>query len=359
MSGEVPERVEVAEVRPGEQLDWAALDTFLRANVDGLSGEFTVRQFPNGSANLTYLVAIGDRRMVVRRPPFGQLAPGAHDMRREHRALAGLASVFDRVARPLAFCDDHSVIGSDFFVMEYREGVVVWDHIPQQMTHHADVARRIGFAVIDTLADLHLIDAAAAGLADLGRPAGFVTRQVNGWKKRWDLIDAGRVPQMGAVAERLLDTLPPESAQVSILHNDYKIDNCQFDPTDPDRVRTVFDWDMATLGDPLVDLGTLLNYWPDPSDPPDNRPLHVPGMETLGLPGRGELVARYAQRTGFDVSRAAWFEAFGTWKTAVVLEQLYQRWVRGESTDPRMQERGEPVPRVCARAAMLLDRLNA
>lgn len=353
-----PERTEVAAVRPGEELDWARLEAFLKANVPGLDGPLVVDQFPNGSANLTYRVAVGDRRMVVRRPPFGQLAPGAHDMRREHRALAGLATVFDRVARPLAFCDDHSVIGSDFFVMEYRDGVVVWDHVPPSMAHHVDAARRIGLAVVDTLADLHRLDPAAAGLADLGKPTGFVTRQVTGWTKRWELVDAGRVPAMTDVAARLAATLPPESAQVSILHNDYKVDNCQFDPANPDRVKTIFDWDMATLGDPLVDLGTVLNYWPDPNDPPDDRALHVPGMETMGLPSRSEVVERYTERTGFDTTRAPWFEAFATWKTAVVCEQLYQRWVRGESTDPRMEERGEPVARLCARAARLLDRLG-
>lgn len=351
------DRVEVAEVRPGEALDWDALDAFLRDAVPGLDGPFSVRQFPNGSANLTYLVSIGDTDMVVRRPPFGQLAPGAHDMGREHRALAGLSSVFDRVARPLAFCDDHDVIGSDFFVMEYRRGVVIWDHIPDTMAHHPDVARRTGFAVVATLADLHLVDPADASLSELGRPAGFVTRQVNGWLKRWKLVDAERVPQMTEVGERLLATLPDESSQVSILHNDYKMDNCQFDPSDPDRVKTVFDWDMATLGDPLVDLGTLLNYWPDPSDPADDRALHVPGMEDLGLPTRAEVVDHYAAATGFDVTPVPWYEAFATWKTAVVCEQLYQRWVRGESTDPRMGTRGEPVARLCARSARLLAKL--
>lgn len=350
-------KVEIAEVRPGEALDWVALGAFLREAIPGLDGELTVRQFPNGSANLTYLVDVGGRRVVVRRPPFGVLAPGAHDMRREFRALSGLSRVFDRVARPLAFCDDHAVIGSDFFVMEYREGVVIWDHVPEVMAHHEEVARRVGFAVVDTLADLHRIEPAAAGLSELGKPAGFVTRQVNGWHKRWGLVDTGRVPAMTEVSDRLLATLPAESTQVSILHNDFKMDNCQFDPSDPDRVKTVFDWDMATLGDPLVDLGTLLNYWPDPSDTPDDRALHVPGMEAMGLPGRAEVVARYANRTGFDVAEVPWYEAFATWKTAVVCEQLYQRWVRGESTDPRMASRGEPVASLCARAARLLDRL--
>jgi aminoglycoside phosphotransferase (APT) family kinase protein len=349
--------VELAPVRPGEELDWPRLDAYLRANIDGLDGPFSVLQFPNGSANLTYQVTIGDTELVVRRPPFGRLAPGAHDMRREFRAVHALSQHFDRVARGYLFCDDHEVIGSDFLVVEYRRGVVVWDHIPPSMAHHDDVARRVGFAVVDTLADLHLLDADAIGLGDLGKPDGFVERQVSGWRKRWDLVDTGRVPLMNSVGARLAEKRPAVASRVSVLHNDYKIDNCQFDPANPDRVRSIFDWDMATLGEPLVDLGVLLNYWPDPSDVDGKRPLHVPGLERLGLPTRAEVVERYGARSGLDTSAVPWFEAFATWKTCVVLEQLYQRFVRGESTDPRMGERGAPVTPLSERAAELLDRL--
>jgi aminoglycoside phosphotransferase (APT) family kinase protein len=350
--------VEVAPVRAGEDLDWPRLDAYLRAVISGLDGPFSVLQFPNGSANLTYLVRIGATELVVRRPPFGRLAPGAHDMRREFRAVDALSRHFDRAAKAYAFCDDHDVIGTDFLVVEYRHGVVVWDHVPPKMADHGDVARRIGFAVVDALADLHLLDPVGVGLGDLGRPDGFVQRQVTGWRKRWDLVDTGRVPQMGAVADRLAATMPAVATRVSVLHNDYKIDNCQFDPPNPDRVKSIFDWDMATLGEPLVDLGVLLNYWPDPSDVDGARPLHVPGLETMGLPTRTEVVARYAHRTGIDASAVPWFEAFATWKTCVVLEQLYQRFVRGESTDPRMGERGKPVAPLSDRAALLLDRVG-
>ena len=350
--------VELAPVRPGEELDWPRLESHLREQLPELTGEFTVLQFPNGSANLTYLVRFGDTRLVVRRPPFGQLAPGAHDMRREFTAVHALSQHFDRAPRASLFCDDHSVIGSDFLVVEYRSGVVVWDHIPPAMAHHADAGRRVGFAVVDALADLHRLVPDEIGLGDLGRPNGFVERQVSGWRKRWDLVDTGRVPQMAVVGERLQAGLPAAGSRpAAVLHNDYKIDNCQFDAADPDRVTSIFDWDMATLGEPLVDLGILLNYWPDPADKDGDRPLHVPGLEHLGLPSRAEVVARYAARTGFDTSDVPWYEAFATWKTCVVLEQLYQRFVRGESTDPRMGERGAPVAPLADRAARMLDRL--
>jgi aminoglycoside phosphotransferase (APT) family kinase protein len=347
--------VEVGGVRAGQALPWDRLERFLLREVPGLSGPFGVQQFPHGSANLTYLVSMGDTRLVVRRPPFGQLAPGAHDMRREHRAMRGLAPVFHRTPRALAFCDDHSVIGSDFLVIEYRSGVVVWDHVPASMAHHDDVGVRIGRAVVDALADLHLVDISVAGLEDHGRPVGYMRRQVEGWRARWDRVDVDRVPAMAEVGRRLAAALPAESCTIAVLHNDYKLDNCQFDPDDPDHVASIFDWDMSTLGDPLFDLATLLNYWPDPSDRDGQRPLHVPGLESVGLPSRAEVVERYAERTGYDVRGIGWYEAFATWKTAVILEQLYQRWVRGESSDPRMAERGAPVPRLAERAHRLLD----
>lgn len=347
---------EVAPVRPGEELDWASLEGYLRANIAELDGDMTVLQFPNGSANLTYFVQFGEQRLVVRRPPFGVIAPGAHDMRREHRTLSRLWRRFDKAPRAFLFCDDHSVIGSDFLVIEYRAGEVIWGVIPPSMRHHEDVGRRVGLAVVDALAELHLVEPGSVDLADLGRPDGFVERQVSGWAKRWELAAPdGAEPLMTAVGDRLARATP-RSAHVAILHNDYKLDNCQFDPADADHVHSIFDWDMATLGDPFIDLGITLNYWPDPSDTEGTAPIVNPGMESLGLPTRGEVVERYAAQTGFDVGDVHWYEAFACWKTAVVLQQLHTRYVRGESTDERMAGKGELVGAQARRAATILDR---
>jgi aminoglycoside phosphotransferase (APT) family kinase protein len=346
---------EVAPVRPGEELDWVALHSYLRANLPDLEGELEVLQFPNGSANLTYLVRLGDTRLVVRRPPFGQLAPGAHDMKREFRTLSVLWRAFDRAPRAYSFCDDRSVIGSDFIVVEYRPGVVIWGQIPPSMAGFDDCGRRVGFAVVDALADLHAVDAGAIGLGDLGRPDGFVERQVTGWRKRWELVDVpGSEPLMHEVGERLARAMP-SSPPPSILHNDYKVDNCQFDPANPDRVKSIFDWDMATLGDPLIDVGTLLNYWPDPADGQGDGPVIVAGLENIGLPTRAEVIERYAQRSGLDLHDVGWYVAFACWKTAVILQQLYVRYLRGESTDERMATRGEKVSGQARRAMAFLD----
>ena len=351
---------EVAPVRAGEELDWAALEGWLRAELPALAGPFSVLQFPNGSANLTYLVTVGADRLVVRRPPFGQIAVGAHDMHREYRVLSRLNPAYDRAPRALAYCADPAVLGAHFLVSEYRPGVVIWGRLPAPMADLPDAGRRVGLAVVDALADLHEVRPDACGLADLGRPDGYLTRQLAGWRKRWAAVAPGApgVPagDPGPV-DRVADLLAagqPGSGPAAIVHNDFKIDNCQFRPADPDRVSSVFDWDMATLGDPLVDLGTLLNYWPDPADRPDAGTRVIPGLQTLGLPTRREVVARYAARRGLDLTDVHWYEAYGCWKTLIILQQLYARWQRGETTDPRMADRGVQVTALAHRALRLL-----
>ncbi|GAA3984177.1 phosphotransferase family protein [Thermobifida alba] len=346
------QRAEVAPVRPGEELDWPRLEAYLRASLPELEGEFSVLQFPNGSANLTYQVRFGERRLVVRRPPFGVIATAAHDMHREYRVLSRLYRHFPRAPRALLYCGDEGVIGAHFLVMEYRPGVVVWDSIPESMAGEPDAGRRIGLAVVDALADLHRLRPEECGLADLGRPQGYLERQLRGWRGRWEAVAPGSDTPVHRAGEALAARVPVSGA-ATILHNDYKVDNCQFAHGDPDRVVSVFDWDMATLGDPLVDVGTLLNYWPG-SD--GTAALAVPGLERLGLPDREEVVARYSQRVGVPLELAdlAWYEAFGCWKTAIIMQQLYVRYLRGETTDARMAERGGQVEALAERALELL-----
>ena len=350
---------EVAPVRPGERLDWAALEAWLSPRLaevlPTVEGPLEILQFPNGSANLTYLLRVGAHELVLRRPPMGQLAPGAHDMKREYKVLSRLWRFFDRAPRAYRFCDDHAVLGADFFIMERRRGEVVRGALPVSMRSHRDVGRRIGFALVDAMAELHGLDPAACGLADLGRPEGFIERQLSGWARRWELAKSEDAPPLVEELHRRLVRGMPALSRASIVHNDLKLDNCQFDPAYPDRVTSIFDWDMTTLGDPLADLGTLLNYWPDPEDPESAQRASQPGLRRMGLPSRAEIIARYAARSGADVSAARWWEAFALWKTVVVVQQLHRRWVRGESTDPRMATIADRIPSLIAAARAVLD----
>lgn len=346
---------EVTAVRAGEELDWPALERHLRAALGSRLGlaedaPFSVLQFPHGSANLTYRVSIGETHLVVRRPPFGRIAPGAHDMAREHKVLASLGTAYSRAPLGLLHCADPGVIGAEFLVSEYRAGVVVWDALPAPMSALPDAGHHVGLAVVEALADLHEVDQDACGLADLGRPEGYLERQLSGWGRRWDAVAPDGTHPASRVG-RALAARMPRRGDVGILHNDFKLDNCQLQPDDPTRVTSVFDWDMATLGDPLADLGTLLNYWPQAG-----QPTAVPGLEELGLPHRDAVVERYVARRGLVVDDAEidWYEAFGCWKTAIILQQLYARYLRGETTDVRMRERGAVVAPLAERALRLL-----
>jgi aminoglycoside phosphotransferase (APT) family kinase protein len=351
---------DLISVRAADQLDWKRIDAHVRCHLGEVAAAppLEVQQFTNGAANLTYLLRFGRRELVLRRPPFGTIPPGAHDMRREWRVLSRLWRHFDRAPRAFLFCDDHEVAGADFFVMERRHGVVIRDEIPPSMRVHADVARRVSLALVDAMADLHLLDPVAAEVGDIGKPDGFVARQVSGWRRRWELAEplsqASVRPAMAAVAARLQRSVPTPQ-RTSIVHNDLKLDNCAFDPADPDRVHAIFDWDMTTLGDPLIDLGTLLNYWPDPGDPPEAPRARHEGMRRMGLPPRAEVTARYVARTGLDPAPVRWYEAFGQWKTAVVVQQLHNRWREGASADPRHERIAETVPMLAATAGRLLD----
>jgi len=342
---------DTAPVRNGEELNWASLSNWLKANVEGLTGDMQVSQFHGGHANLTYCVGFTDRDLVVRRQPFGEIAPGAHDMKREHRALSGLSPVFDRAPRVFAYCEDESVIGAPFIVMERRSGVVVRADIPAELGVHANVEERVSLALVDAMAEFHSIDPIVAGLEKLGRPEGFVERQLSGWYKRWHIVTQANDQTFERVYQLLVDNRP-ESQRSTLVHNDLKLDNCMFDPANPDRVTTILDWDMTTMGDPLIELGTLLSYWREPGDATNRSPTI--DLDMSGFPTRSALVARYA-RSDIDVSNVDWYEAFGLWKQAVVLQQLFSRYENGESKDERMAAFPEFIPGQLAAALAILS----
>ncbi|MCP5119550.1 MAG: phosphotransferase family protein, partial [bacterium] len=245
---------ETIDVRADERFDEEAVAAFLRGRLPGSHEPLTVRQFGGGAANLTYELDYGEHVYVLRRPPLGPIAPRSHDMAREHAVLSRLHEVYQPAPRSFLLCEDESAIGAQFFVMERRYGVVVRRRMPDAYAALPDATRRLGEALIDGLSQLHAIDYSALGLDDLGKPAGFIERQVQGWFGRWEKAKAEEVPAMDVAHRWLADNLPPDSAP-ALIHNDYKLDNSMFAAEDPGRLVAVFDWDMATLGGPLSDLG--------------------------------------------------------------------------------------------------------
>lgn len=343
------------DVREDERLDEPRLREWLSGRLPGIGGALEIRQFRGGHANLTYLLCAGERQWVLRRPPLGPVAPRSHDMAREFRALAALSPLYPPAPRPELLCEDPAVAGAVFFVMERRRGIVIRHDWPAQLGDDPAVRRRMGFALVDALADLHLVDTSRPEVAALGRPEGFVRRQVDGWWERWQRAKTREIPAM----DRLHDWLAagrPESSAVAVLHNDWKLDNAMFAAKDPGRLVAVFDWDMTTLGDPLVDLGTFLGYWAEAGDAvPRGTGSAVTALP--GFPTRAELAERYHVRTGTDVSLLPWYETFGLFKTAVVLEQIFVRFVRGQTKDERFGALGSMVPLLADAALATAARL--
>jgi aminoglycoside phosphotransferase (APT) family kinase protein len=335
---------ELIEVREGEQLDASALADFLRGRLEGTDRPLTIRQFGGGHANLTYLLRFGEgegaTEYVLRRPPLGPVAPSSHDMHREYRALSRLWRAFPPAPRAFLYEKDPGLIGADFVVMERRHGVVVRTAIPPEFGGGDDPVanRRISEAVVDSLAEFHAVDPVAVGLEGLGRPEGFLERQVRGWTERWERARVRDLPIAEEVAGWLLANLPA-ATRSTLLHNDWKLDNMALAPDDPGRCAAVYDWDMCTLGDPLADVGTLLALWSNPGEPfaaSNPMPTQVAGFMT-----REQAAARYAERSGGDVASLAYYVCFGTFKMAVVLQQIYVRYHRGQTRDERFKGLGD------------------
>ncbi len=342
------------DVRPDEQFDVARVAAYLRGRLPGSENELNVRQFGGGAANLTYLLNYDSHEYVLRRPPLGPVAKSAHDMAREYKVLSVLHQVLPYAPRAFLYCEDTNLIGADFFVMERRKGVVVRRTMPPQFTEMPDAARRMSEALVDALAELHAVDYAALGLSDLGRPEGFIERQVEGWYKRWhaawDFPNAEKVPEMDTLYGWLTANLP-RSSDYSLVHNDYKLDNVMLAADDPGRLVAIFDWDMCTLGDPMSDLGALLCYWTEPSDPAYFQGISRMPSSDLGFLTRRELVERYAAKSGRSIHNIDYYHTLGLFRLTVILAQIYIRFVRGQTQDQRFAPFGPMIP-LMAKAAV-------
>ena len=342
---------ELIATRADEQLDTTRLTPYLRERLEGVDGPPKVAQFGGGHANLTYLLRFGAREYVLRRPPLGPVAPSAHDMRREFRVLSKLHRHFPLAPRSYLYCNDEDIVGAPFQVMERRRGTVIRRQVPERY-EDPQLETRMGHMVVDTLADLHRLDRETVGLAELGRPEGFVDRQIEGWAKRWDAARHEDNPDMNRLIAWLRGHRPPPGP-VALVHNDYKLDNILVDRDDPARPVAILDWDMCTSGDPLTDLGYLLNQWVEPDDDP--KWIAASSMPTAapGFPRRADAVQRYAQRTGFQVEAIDWYFALATMKFAVVIQQIFIRYQRGQTRDERFAHYDERAREGIAKACRI------
>src|SRR5271155_3368305 len=315
-------------IRPGEELNLAALEPYLRIHFPNESGALEIRQFPAGHSNLTYSLQLGSKELVLRRPPFGSKVKSAHDMSREFRVLSKLHSVYSPAPEVLLYCDDDSIIGAPFYVMQPVHGIILRRTLARGLDFSAEKARRLSESFIDNLVRLHHVDYAAAGLAELGKPEGYLERQVRGWTERYYGSKTHDYPEVEKISAWMQQRMPSPSA-TALIHNDYKYDNVVLDSRDIAKIVGVLDWEMCTIGDSLSDLGTALAYWVDATDPEElqqNRwgPTTHPGSFT-----REEFAQYYERLTGSDVSQIAFYLAFARFKLAVIVQQIYFRYHQG------------------------------
>lgn len=357
----MPDSTDTKPVRQSEHLDWDALAAYARPELRAALGSqfdesapMTVEQFHGGHSNLTYLLRFGDQEFVMRRPPFGPLALKAHDMAREYRILKAVHTVFPLAPRPFVLCEEADLIGSIFYIMERRHGVVIRFEEPPELANRPVERRRVSEAMVAALAALHNVDISPPNLAALGKPSGFVERQVSGWGERWRRSQTSDLPEMDMLASWLTAHLPLDPARPALVHGDFKLDNVMLDSNDPGRIVGVFDWEMSAVGDPLVDLGILLCYWVHTATATQRDALtsvtNRPGWFT-----REEILEHYAAQTGFDLTRITFYEVFAVFKLTVVLQQIFFRYHRGQTDDPRFAKLDQRVQWLARIGAALVE----
>ncbi len=325
------------EIRQGEELDAKAIEGFLKESIPGLTGDISIQQFPSGFSNLTYMLSVGDRNFVLRRPPFGRKAKSAHDMSREYRILNALKDVFPYAPRPVAYTEDASIIGCPFYVMERIEGIILRKDLPEGLHFTPDEARQLCENLLDVQCELHSIDYKKVGLENFGKPEGYVKRQVEGWSERYRAAKTPDAPDFEDVMSWLHEKMPTDFRNPCIIHNDFKLDNVVLDPKNPLKIIGVLDWEMATIGDPIMDLGNSLAYWVQADDPPDFQAIRMMPTNIPGALTREELVARYAEKTGIAIDNFDFYLCFGLFRLAVIAQQIYYRYYHGQTKDERFK----------------------
>lgn len=336
----MPDRVLIDQpkaLRTEDGFDIEAVDAWIKARVEGLSGTPKVEQFSRGASNLTYRLRYETRDLILRRPPPGTKAKSAHNMVREYEVQKALKPVYPWVPEMLALCTDHSVIGSDFYVMQRIEGIILRANLPPGLELGIDEVKRLSTAAIDRLIDLHQVDVQVAGLEKLGKGAGYNRRQIEGWSERYKRARTWNVLPGRYVMDWLAERVPDEVA-IRVIHGDYRFDNLVLDPDDPLQIIGVLDWELATLGDPLMDLGNSMAYWVQADDDRYFRgfrrqPTHLPGMLT-----RDQVVEYYRDRTGFKPDNWAFYEVYGLFRLAVIAQQIYYRYFHKQTRNPQFKQ---------------------
>ncbi|MEJ2586805.1 MAG: phosphotransferase family protein [Deltaproteobacteria bacterium] len=328
---------EATVIRNGETLDRVRVEAFLKEAVAGLTGDLTIRQFPSGYSNLTYLLTIDDREFVLRRPPFGTKAKTAHDMAREYKILKALHPVFPYCPEPLAYSEDPDVMDCPFYIMDRLHGIILRKDLPPGLSFTPEEAKQLCENLLDLHVKLHSIPYKEIGLDNFGKPEGYVQRQAEGWCKRYRAARTDDAPDFEDVMAWIQAHMPGETDTPTIIHNDYKLDNCVLDPNNPSRIIGILDWEMATIGDPLMDLGNSLAYWVQDDDPPEVQAIRTMPTQMAGALTREALIRRYAEKIGRPVSHLDFYLCFGLFRLAVIAQQIYYRYYHGQTKDERFK----------------------
>jgi aminoglycoside phosphotransferase (APT) family kinase protein len=331
------------EVRKGEELDVNAVDGILKANIGELSGSPEVTQYPSGASNLTYALDYPQRRLVLRRPPFGTRPKSGHDMHREYRVMTQLAPSFPAVPKTLYYTDDESIIGAEFYVMERSEGHLIHNEIPKAWSWGEAEGRALCETFFQKLVDLHNVDYKAAGLGDFGKPEGYVSRQILGWNRRYEKAWTDDVEKFEDVRDWLEANMPKTKRGAAIVHGDYRIDNCILRQDDPTQIEAILDWEISALGDPMMDLGNTLSYWIEENDPPFMQLMVRQPSRAPGMMSRQEILEFYAEKSGADVSGFQFYYVYGIFRLAVIIQQIYYRYYHGQTKDTRFKDYNQMV----------------
>jgi len=342
------------DVREEDAFDVARVDAFLKQRIEGLQGTPVVKQFPGGASNLTYLLSYANRELVLRRPPRGAKAKSAHDMMREARVMDALKASYPYVPAILARCDDEAVIGQDFYVMERLKGTILRRDLPSELGLDRDGVRALCLGFVDRLIELHQVDASQPGLKELGKGEGYIARQLSGWSERWRQAATEGSDACEDIIAWLQSQQPRHDNASCVIHNDFRFDNVVLAADNPLDIVGVLDWELATVGDPLMDLGSSLAYWVQADDDPvfqsfRRQPTHEAGMLT-----RHEVVAYYGKRTGIDVSRWRFYEIFGLFRLMVIIQQIYRRYALGQTTNPQFAGFGDAARYMAMRCRRLM-----